>query len=46
MNKKNKEIIKYQNLSKEIRKMILEVAFRTKTHHLGSSLSIVDLSTL
>jgi len=46
MIKNNKEIIKYQNLSKEIRKMILEIAFKTKTHHLGSSLSIVDLLTV
>jgi len=38
-------IKKYQNLAKETRRLILETAFKTQTHHLGSALSIVDLLT-
>lgn len=41
-----KTIKKYQNLAKGIRQAILETAFRTQTHHLGSALSIVDLLTV
>jgi len=42
----NKKIIGYQNLAKKIRRLILEIAFKTQTHHLGSSFSIVDLLTV
>ncbi len=41
-----REIKKYQNLARETRRLILETAFRTQTHHLGSSFSIVDLLTI
>jgi len=41
-----REIKKYQNLARKTRRLILEAAFRTQTHHLGSALSIVDLLTI
>ena len=46
MSVNHKTIKEYQNLAKEIRQMILEIAFKTQTHHLGSALSIVDLLTV
>jgi len=46
MNKKNKEIIKYQNLAKEIKQFILNVAYKSKDHHLGSFFSAIDLLTV
>ena len=42
----NKKIIRYQNLAKEIRRLILKIAYTSQTHHLGSALSIVDLLTV
>ncbi|MDD5625835.1 MAG: transketolase [Patescibacteria group bacterium] len=39
----HKEIIRCQNIAKDIRKTIIDVIYQTKGPHLGSSFSIVDI---
>jgi len=40
------EVAKYEALAKELRKEILDMIYRTKSPHIGSSLSMVDLFTV
>ena len=47
MVKINKETIKYyQNIAKEIKQFILNVAYQSQAHHLGSFFSAIDLLTV
>ena len=40
-----KQLIKYQNLAKRIRRNIIEINYKTKSGHIGSSFSIVEILT-
>ena len=42
-NLSQKKIDEYQKIAKKIRKGVLEMIFRTKSPHIGSSFSIVEL---
>lgn len=42
----NDEIIKCQQTGKIIKKLIIEIAYKTSAHHIGSCLSCVDLLTV
>lgn len=41
--KKNRLINKIETISKNLRKKILEISFKKKSHHIGSCLSCIDL---
>ena len=43
----NKNLIyKLENISKELKKKILEISFKKKAHHIGSCLSCIDILTV
>ncbi len=43
MNLSEKQLKKYENIAKKIRKKILDISYKTKSTHIGSSFSIVEI---
>lgn len=37
------QIKQYENIAKDLRKMIIDISYRSKAHHIGSALSCIDL---
>jgi transketolase len=45
MIKINNSILKIKKISEELKKKIIEISFKKKTHHIGSCLSCIDILT-
>ena len=40
-----KDNIPLEEISKDLRRMIIEISYKTKAHHVGSALSCIDILT-